>query len=120
MMKKITDKGDAVMENEFTVKWKNGKITINVYNYLAKAKITDIKRFIKLCSEYSTSEDKKQLIKQAIESKTFWIMNFKAHKIVPYAPNTKVQFDKLMIKLTNVITYMENIWGINNEDARFV
>lgn len=101
----------------FTIKTERGKIEINVKNYIAKAKLTDIKALMKVAKANSTDSERKGLIERLEETKAEWVASFedKSHKYVrEFEPRTQKQLEKLQAKIDKVIVYLQNESWIND------
>ena len=105
---------------QFVVKWSTGRISVNINNYFAKANISDIKKFFKICEQHSTEEDRKNLIDDLEKSKIYWAERFDnsyrgalSPTLLNVIPRTVKQLENLLKKLDKAVEYLYiSHWGV--------
>ena len=103
-------------EPNYKIVYPNGYIHINVANYFAKARLTDINKLIKLARSNGTDVQRNDLINKLVDAKQYWANNH-TKTFFRWSPRKDSQLDKTQQKLQRFIDLLNvDYLGDDNEN----
>ena len=103
-------------EPNYKIVYPNGYIHINVANYFAKARLSDIHKLIKLAKTYGTDTQRNNLINNLVDAKQYWENNH-TKTFFKWSPRTHNQMKNIQARIQRFIDMLNaDYWGDDNEN----